>query len=230
MKLESALSRVVLPEPVPPLIRMLRRSPTAASSRSRCAGLSVPSSTSSAGPGAAGAEAADRERRPVDRERRDHDVDPRAVGETGVDHRAELVDAAAERREDALDRVAQRLLVVEATAGRLDPARPLDVDAIGAVDHHLLDPRVVEQLLERPEADRVADDPRRERLAVGLAEQRRLLGDQGSRPRSASVARRRSDPRPRRRARRSISRCAQDGGQLLDVALPRVHLTSAAAG
>ena len=51
MKLEIALSRVVFPEPVPPLIRMLRRPATASSSRSRPAALSVPSSTSSSGPG-----------------------------------------------------------------------------------------------------------------------------------------------------------------------------------
>ena len=64
--------------------------------------------------------------------------------------------AAAERREDALDRVAQLLLAAEADAGRLDPAAALDVDGVGAVDHHLLDLGVGEQVLERAEADRVA--------------------------------------------------------------------------
>ena len=77
-----------------------------------------------------GTEAADRERRAVDRQRRDHDVDPRAVGEPGVDHRAELVDPAAERGEDALDRVAQLLLVGETDVDRLDPTGPLDVDLL----------------------------------------------------------------------------------------------------
>jgi len=49
--LASALSRVVLPEPVPPLTRMLRRPATAAASELICAALSVPSATSSSGPG-----------------------------------------------------------------------------------------------------------------------------------------------------------------------------------
>ena len=40
-------------------------------------------------------------------ERRDDHVDPRAVGEPAVGHRAELVDTAADRAEDALDHVAE---------------------------------------------------------------------------------------------------------------------------
>ena len=57
--------------------------------------------------GADAGEPADRDRGPVDRERRDDHVDPRAVGEAPVGHRAELVDAAADRAEDPLDHVAQ---------------------------------------------------------------------------------------------------------------------------
>ena len=47
---------------------------------------------------------------PVERERRDDGVDARAVLEARVDHRRRLVDAAAERRDDALDGGAQRVL------------------------------------------------------------------------------------------------------------------------
>ena len=54
---------------------------------------------------AAAAEAADRQHRAVERERRHDDVHARAVGEAGVDQRLGLVDAPAERSEDALDRV-----------------------------------------------------------------------------------------------------------------------------
>ena len=53
MNAESAFSRVVLPEPVPPLTRTLRRAPTAAASWSCSSSVSVPSSTSSLGPGRA---------------------------------------------------------------------------------------------------------------------------------------------------------------------------------
>ena len=69
-------------------------------------------------------EAADRQRRAVDRQRRDHDVHARAVRQAGVDERRRLVDPAAERREHALDHVAQVALALEAHAGRLQaPAR-----------------------------------------------------------------------------------------------------------
>ena len=53
MKADRALSSVVLPEPVPPLTRMLRRAATAAASSSWSSSVSVPSSTSSVGPGRA---------------------------------------------------------------------------------------------------------------------------------------------------------------------------------
>ena len=47
-------------------------------------------------------EFADRDGAAIEHERRQHDVDAAAVGEPGVDHRARLVDAAADRRGDAL--------------------------------------------------------------------------------------------------------------------------------
>ena len=78
---------------------------------------------------AARPEAADREDRAVERERRHDDVDPRAVGQPGVAQRLGLVDAAPERREDPLDRVAQLRLAVERRRRRLDAAVALDPHA-----------------------------------------------------------------------------------------------------
>ena len=182
MKLERALSSVVLPEPVPPLTRTLRRARHRLLPAGRAgSGVRVPERDQLVGPGPGGAEAADRERRAVDRQRRDHDVDARAVGEAGVDHRAELVDPPAERREDPLDRVAQLLLVGEARrrsprsgrrARRRRASGPLTITSSTA--------RVGEQLLERPEADGVAED--------------QLAGPRSRRPP-------RAPPRPRRPAR-----------------------------
>ena len=113
MKVESAFSTVVLPEPVPPLTIRLRRSRTAA--REQVAQLLVEAATRDelVRVGTDAGEAADRHRRAVDRERRDDDVHARAVGKPAVGHRAELVDAPADRPEHALDDVAQRLLVGE---------------------------------------------------------------------------------------------------------------------
>jgi hypothetical protein len=110
------------------------------------------------GAGASAREATDRERRAVDRQRRDDDVDARAVAEPPVHHRTELVDPAAERGEDPFDRVAERPLRREPNLGRLDPPVALDVDLVRAVHHHLGDRGVRQHLLERPEADRVPQD------------------------------------------------------------------------
>ena len=51
------------------------------------------------------------------------------------------------------------------TSVALDPPPALDVDVVGPVDHHLLDRRVGQQLLQRPEADRVAQDQLADLLA-----------------------------------------------------------------
>ena len=114
---------------------------------------------------AARAEAADRQDRAVERERRDDDVHPRAVGQARVAQRLGLVDAPPERREDPLDRVAQVGLAVEAHAGRLDPAAALDPHLARPVDHHLVDGGIAEQRLQRPEPERALRDARHEPAA-----------------------------------------------------------------
>ena len=114
-----------------------------------------------------GGELADRQHRAVEGDRRHHRVDPAAVGQAGVDHRAALVDPAADPGHDLVDDAAQVLLVDEGRVDRHDPAEPLDVDPVRAVDHDLADVRVAQQRLERPVAeDLVADlgrDPGRGR-------------------------------------------------------------------
>ena len=99
----SALSSVVLPEPVPPETTTLAAvgDQPSAGSASRVAGDAERVEAH-----AARAEAADREARAVDRERRDHRVQPGAVGQAGVDHRRRPVEPERERGEDALRRAA----------------------------------------------------------------------------------------------------------------------------
>ena len=104
---DSALSVVVLPEPVPPLTRMLSAGAHRARQQVAQRRLPGPGGDQVVGAQPARAEAADRQHRPVERQRRDHDVDARAVGQPRVAQRLGLVDAAPERREDPLDRVAQ---------------------------------------------------------------------------------------------------------------------------
>ena len=88
MKDEMTLSVVVLPEPVPPEMTMLRRPSTQALRKSRTAGEKVPKAIRSASLKRVLGELADREHRAVERDRRDDGVDAGAVGEPGVDQRA----------------------------------------------------------------------------------------------------------------------------------------------
>ena len=107
MKRERALSVVVLPDPVPPLTRRFARASTPRRRKSRERRGQRPSAPRAPRREPAPPEAADREHRAVEGERRDDDVDARAVGQASVHERLGLVDAATERREDPLDRVAQ---------------------------------------------------------------------------------------------------------------------------
>ena len=137
-------------------------------------------------------ELADRERGPAERERRDDRVDAAAVGQARVDHRRGLVDAPADLRDDPVDDPQQVGVVEERRLGLLDPAVPLDVDLVGAVDHHLGDARVVQERLERPVAEDVVGDLPLEVGAVARAERSllgvQLLGDDHAHAESQLVA------------------------------------------
>ena len=84
---DSTLSSVVLPLPVPPLMRMFMRPCTHAARKSATWPVSVPSSMRSCSVSTRAANLRMVSCGSVDGERRDHRVHARAVGETGVDHR-----------------------------------------------------------------------------------------------------------------------------------------------
>src|SRR5829696_2468239 len=113
-------------------------------------------------------ELADRQRRPVDRERRSDDVDARAVGQARVADRRRFVDAAADLADDPLADVHQLLIVAEADIGELDLAGDLDVGLVRPVHHHVGDVVARQQRLERAVAEDVVAD---------VVEQLFLLGD-----------------------------------------------------
>ena len=136
-------------------------------------------------------EAADGQHRAVERERREHDVHARAVGQPGVAQRLGLVGAAAERGEDALDHVAQLGLAREPHVGLREPAAALDPHGRGPAHEDLVDAGVAQQRLERPEADRALGDPRREGRAGARVEHAGLALDDGADPVARVVAARR---------------------------------------
>ena len=133
MKLDSVFSSVVLPEPVPPEMMMFSRALIAPSKQHhhfRREGLVVQQVFELQ---RIGAEAANGHARPVQGQRRNDGVETRAVGQPGVDHRADFVDAPAHLRHDAVDDLHQ----VRRCRGRLDAgllhlAAAFDVDVLRA--------------------------------------------------------------------------------------------------
>jgi hypothetical protein len=127
------------------------------------------------GEGVRAGEAADREGRAGEGERRDDDVDALAGGEAGVDHRIRLVHAAVDRRDYALDGLHQLLVRGEPERELFHPAGPLHEDRVRSVDHDLGDRRVGEERFA--EAERLVDDPSDQLGALGRRQDRALAAD-----------------------------------------------------
>ena len=97
-------------------------------------------------------EAPDGDGGPFQRHRRNDGVDPRTIGQTRIHQRRGLIDAPAQRRHDALDHVADGVIVRERQRHLLQLALALHKDVGGTVDHDLADQRVGHQPLQRPQA------------------------------------------------------------------------------
>ena len=153
MKLLSTLSMVVLPVPVPPLTRMLRRSMTQARRNMAAAVVMLPISTRSSIVSRWAGNFRTVSVGPLTASGGMIGVDARAVGQPGVDQRLALVDAPAHLGHDPLDDRLGHLVGNEAAAGLLDHARPLDVDLVAGDDHDFRHRRRAQQVLQRPEAE-----------------------------------------------------------------------------
>ena len=90
----------------------------------------------------------------------------RAVFEAGVDERRRFVDAAAKRRQDALDDVHEVRVVVELHVRELELAHALDEDLIRAVHHDFRDGRVFEERLDGAEAKHLVADVGEQLIAL----------------------------------------------------------------
>ena len=116
------------------------------------------------------AEAADGEAGAVKRERRDNGVDAGAILQAGVHHGRRFIDAAADAGDDAVDDLHQVLVVFEREPRDFKLAAALDVDAVETVDENIGDGRILEQGLERAEAEDFVENFARQALAFGEAE------------------------------------------------------------
>ena len=173
----STPSSVDLPAPVPPEIRMFLRARTAMTRNSRISGESVPEIQQIVAPQPPPAEAADRERRTVDRHRRKRRVHAAAVRQPEIGHRRRRVDAAADARGDALDDAHDVLGVTEADVGAFEAAEPLDVHLVGRVDQDVADRRIGEQRRQRTHADRLVGQLLGQPHALGFVEPHVLRGN-----------------------------------------------------
>ena len=110
-------------------------------------------------------------------ERRDDRIDPRAVAQPGIDHRRGFVDAAAERRDDALDDAEHRAVAGEVVGcGAMRPPRSTKIWSKRLTADLVL--RLVgEQGLERSEADGLVEHLAAQLFAVEPAWKRGLGGD-----------------------------------------------------
>ena len=172
MKLDSVLSSVVLPEPVPPEMMMFSRALIAPSSSITISGVkALKFSRSSSFSGLAPKRRMETHGA-VQRQRRNDRIDTRAVGHAGIDHRAGFVDAAADLRDDAVDDLHQVVVVAERDVGLLHLAAAFDIDVLRAVDQDVADRRVLEQHFQRPEAERLVEHFVDQPLALVAIEQR----------------------------------------------------------
>ena len=128
---DSTLSRVVLPDPVPH-DDDVASALDALAQEGRCVGRHGCVVDQVLEAERATPEPPDRQQRAVEAQRRNHAVDPRPVRQARIGQRRRLVDAAAERTQDALDQMHQLLVRAERHI-RLD-------DATAALDMHCARP------------------------------------------------------------------------------------------
>ena len=171
-------SSVVLPAPVPPLMMAFSRALTHADRKSSIGCVSARNADQVLGLQPLLREPANREQRAVHGERRDDRVDARAVGEPRVDHRRAVVHAPAHRAHDAVDDPHQVLVVLERGGHLLEHAAALHVHLLVGVHQDVVDRRVAQQRLERPEAEDLVEDVAEDLLALGHRERLVLLGEQ----------------------------------------------------
>ncbi len=173
----STPSSVDLPAPVPPEMRMFLRARTAKTRNSRISGESVPMVEQIVTPQPPATEAADGDRRTVDRHRRKRGVDTAAVRQAEVGHRRGGVDPAAHARRDALDHANDVVGVTEADVGAFEAAEPLHVHLIWRVHENVADGRIGEERGQRTHADRLVGQLLGEADALDFVEPDVLRGD-----------------------------------------------------
>ncbi len=118
---------------------------------------------------------ADRNQRSVDGDRPDRNVDAGSVRQARVNRGRRFVHPAADGGDDLVDDTKQMTLVLEMNGGLLELAEPLHKTFLVGVDQDVGDRRILEQRLDRAEADHLVDEVFDKGLHLALIE-RDLFG------------------------------------------------------
>ena len=149
----SALSSVVLPLPVPPLIRNDSRASHQRPQQPLAAGRERARRRQLAEGERAGAHHAQRQAGAADGHRRQHRVQPGPVGQPGVHPRPRVVQPSSRDGGQPLGEPPHRRGVREGDRGQLQAAAPVHPHPVRRGDQHVGDARVGQQRLQRPGAD-----------------------------------------------------------------------------
>ena len=176
---ESTLSRVVLPEPVPPQTTMFRRAADAGASRSRrSAAVSEPKPIRSSHGQRVSRELSDGEDRPLTAS-----GGMIAFTREPSGRRASTIGLASSQRRPSGATMRSMIRITWSSSSKTmsvssSTAVALDVDLVRAVDHDLGDGLVVEQRLNRTEGQDVGGDRFEEARALDPGEEHPLVVEQ----------------------------------------------------
>jgi len=159
MKLDSVLSRVVLPLPVPPLTIMLSRALIAPSSSMTISGVKAPNRKKVLEGQGIRAEAPDRDGGAVERQRGNDRVDARAVRQTRVAHGLVSSIRRPTFRHDPVEDLHQVVVIAEGDLRPLDASPLFEEDILRTVDHDVGDALFLEERLEGSEPEGFVQKP-----------------------------------------------------------------------
>ena len=122
-------------------------------------------------------EASDGEHGPHKRDRWDHRMDARAVGEPCIHERAREIDPTTQRRDQPLDDDHDLFGVDEADRGLLELPFALDPHATETVDHHLGHPLIAKKRRELAKPEQAVVEPALERPQLAGGYHNTLFGE-----------------------------------------------------
>ena len=101
---------------------------------------------------------ADRQRRTIQRHRRNRGGDARPIRQASRDNRIRLIDSAPGRRDHFFDDVQEVFVVLELNRGTLQQAAPFDVNLVVVIHQDVGDRRVFQDGLQRAEPEHFIKD------------------------------------------------------------------------